>query len=587
MNADRYSIEMTNLGKMYKLFPSQGARIREVLGINRLMFWRKSAYREFWALRGISLQVRRGERIGIIGHNGAGKSTLLKTLIGAHAATEGSLRVRGRIQALMQLGTGFHPDFTGRENIRASLAYNSLSVREMAEAEDEIVDFTELGDFIDQPVKNYSAGMYARLAFATATAIKPEILVIDEVLGAGDAYFSGKCVERMKRLSVESGATVLFVSHDLASVQNMCERCIWIDRGMLRMDGPSLDVIKAYSARVREREEQRLRVRNEKKLVTGQSVDVDATRQQAFRLRLEGAQDCELLVRRIAVYHDGRSVGEVIPGTPMDSDAGQPVFIYVNENSLAWSEPFHEAEDLHRKVSLTTDRLAIFGALVQSPWSLGSFGIEIDCKVLKGTGTVLVEAFDEAKGEYVGIGSWQASGAAVFRAGAFDLADDKDNVTERPPVDEYGSGECRIRGVRFETEGDSGYTVRKGGVLSIAIDYEADRDLPDPLFVFAAYLPSGQPAMQIGHSLSECGRSVLRKGRGTFRFKIDRLHLGAGAYIASAAIFKERPKAGAEPPAYQLIDRKIEFSVYSPGIEDIATGVCVQESVPQLEECRT
>jgi len=141
--------------------------------------------------------------------------------------------------------------------------------------------------------------------------------------------------------------------------------------------------------------------------------------------------------------------------------------------------------------------------------------------------------------------------------------------------------------VRFEADGDSGYTVRKGSALAIAVDYEADRDLPDPLFVFAAYLPSGQPAMQIGHSLSECGRSVLRKGRGTFRFEIARLHLGTGAYIASVAIFKERPRAGVEPPAYQLIDRKIEFSVYSPEIEDIATGVCVQESAPQLEECAT
>ena len=236
--------------------------------MNRWLFWRKDYYREFWAVCNLHLQIRRGERIGIIGRNGAGKSTLLKLICGNLVPSEGSVPVvAGRIQALMELGTGFHPEFTGRQNIHAALAYQGLPSHEIREKEAAIVDFAELEGFIDQPLKTYSAGMYTRLAFSTATAVEPDILMIDEVLGAGDAYFAGKCFERMRQIAIDSGATVLFVSHDLASVQKLCDRVVWLERGCVRLDGEPLDVSKAYYKTVQQEEAQCLLARSEAKRI--------------------------------------------------------------------------------------------------------------------------------------------------------------------------------------------------------------------------------------------------------------------------------------------------------------------------------
>lgn len=255
------AVSLTNLSKMYRLYRRPADRVLDVLGLNRWLFWRRNYYDEFWAIRNLDLQISRGERIGIIGRNGAGKSTLLKLICGNLAPTEGSVQVGGSIQALMELGTGFHPEFTGRQNIHASLAYQGLPSHRIREKEAEIVDFAELEGFIDHPLKTYSTGMYTRLAFSTATAIDPDILIVDEVLGAGDAYFAGKCFERMRRITVDSGATVLFVSHDLASVQKLCDRVVWLDRGGVRMDGEPLDVSKAYYKTVQQEEAQRLLAR--------------------------------------------------------------------------------------------------------------------------------------------------------------------------------------------------------------------------------------------------------------------------------------------------------------------------------------
>jgi ABC-type polysaccharide/polyol phosphate transport system ATPase subunit len=249
------AITIDRVSRMFKRYRAPRYRIMEALGLPLP----RNAYDEFWALRDISLAVRRGERIGLIGRNGAGKSTLLNIICGRLRPTSGSVVARGDIQALMELGTGFHPEFTGRENIIASLSYQGLTGRAARQRVDEIIDFSELEDFIDQPVKVYSAGMYARLAFSTATAMEPNILIIDEVLGAGDAYFAGKCTDRMRRLTEESGATVLFVSHDISSVQLLCQRAIWLERGQVHMTGNTLEVSKAYYASVLKQEEARLR----------------------------------------------------------------------------------------------------------------------------------------------------------------------------------------------------------------------------------------------------------------------------------------------------------------------------------------
>jgi len=255
MSDPNIAIAVTDVSRMFKRYRHPRHRVMEAFGLPLP----RGAYDEFWALRGISVELRRGDSLGLIGQNGAGKSTLLNIICGRLQPSSGTVAVRGNIQALMEMGTGFHPEFTGRDNILSALAYQGVIGREAHRRLEEIIDFSELAEFIDQPVKTYSSGMYARLAFSTATAIVPDILIIDEVLGAGDAYFAVKSAERMQRLTKETGATVLFVSHDIQAVQRLCERAIWIDRGQIKMASAALEVSKAYYADVNAREEARLR----------------------------------------------------------------------------------------------------------------------------------------------------------------------------------------------------------------------------------------------------------------------------------------------------------------------------------------
>lgn len=239
------AIRLQNVSKIYKLHGSQSDQLIEVLGLQRFGIRTKTPSKEFAALSDISLDVLRGHRVGIVGRNGAGKTTLLKLICGNFAPTSGEVEVNGTVQALMNIGLGFHPEYTGRENVEASLQYNGLARDEYENAMEGIIDFCELGDFLDQPFKTYSLGMQARLMFAAATAIRPDILIVDEVLGAGDAYFVAKSKSRVERL-VGSGCTMLLVSHSMQQVLELCEEVIWLDKGEIRMRGEALLVVKAY-----------------------------------------------------------------------------------------------------------------------------------------------------------------------------------------------------------------------------------------------------------------------------------------------------------------------------------------------------
>jgi lipopolysaccharide transport system ATP-binding protein len=240
------AIVLRDVVKTYRMFGSQRHQLLEVLGLSRwLPGYTPPPHTEFTALSGLNLEIRKGERVGIVGRNGAGKTTLLKLICGNFAPTSGQVEVNGQVQALMAMGIGFHPDYTGRDNVLASLQYNGLSRQEYEAALEDVIDFCELGEFIDQPFKTYSMGMQARLMFATSTAIRPDILIVDEVLGAGDGYFVAKSRQRMERL-VGGGCTMLLVSHSTAQVLEMCERAIWLDKGQMRMEGDAFEVVKAY-----------------------------------------------------------------------------------------------------------------------------------------------------------------------------------------------------------------------------------------------------------------------------------------------------------------------------------------------------
>jgi len=239
-----FSISIRGVSKRYRLYPSPMARVMDVFGLRKLLNPRESIP-EFEALHGVSIDIRHAERVALVGRNGAGKSTLLKLISGNFGPSSGAIDVYGRVSALLEMGLGFHEDFPGIDNIRSSLAYNGLTASEFDAAVADVIEFCELGPFIDLPVKSYSAGMRARLYFAVATAIKPDILVIDEILGAGDAYFGARSAERMAQI-VDGRCTLVLVSHNLAQIMEMCDRAIWIEAGRVQLDGPAVEIVKAY-----------------------------------------------------------------------------------------------------------------------------------------------------------------------------------------------------------------------------------------------------------------------------------------------------------------------------------------------------
>lgn len=242
------AIDVKNLSKRYEIFDSPRARLKQFIfpRFQRLLrFSEKKYYREHWALKNLSFTVKKGETIGIIGRNGSGKSTLLQLLCGIIYPTDGDIKLKGRISALLELGAGFNPEFTGREN--AFMNASIIGIRKNDFKIDDIIKFADIGEFIDQPVKRYSSGMFVRLAFAVAISLNPDILIVDEALSVGDINFRNKCMNRIKELH-DSGVSLLFVSHDLGTVQTFCDRAIWIHNGEVKNDGPSISVCQEYFA---------------------------------------------------------------------------------------------------------------------------------------------------------------------------------------------------------------------------------------------------------------------------------------------------------------------------------------------------
>ncbi|MDR3564473.1 MAG: ABC transporter ATP-binding protein [Negativicutes bacterium] len=234
-------IEAEGLGKAYAIFKRPQDRLKQMF----VRGWRRY-YEEYWALKDVSLTVRRGETVGVIGRNGSGKSTFLQLVCGTLTPSRGRIAVKGRIAALLELGAGFNPEFTGRENVYLAASILGLNSRQIDERYEDMVAFAGIGDFIEQPVKLYSSGMYARLAFAVAAHVDADILIVDEILAVGDAAFTQKCM-RFIRAFKERG-TLFLVSHDTAQIVNLCDRVAWLDSGELREVGPAKDVCHRYLA---------------------------------------------------------------------------------------------------------------------------------------------------------------------------------------------------------------------------------------------------------------------------------------------------------------------------------------------------
>ncbi|HAX74231.1 MAG TPA: ABC transporter ATP-binding protein [Firmicutes bacterium] len=235
-------INVRQLDKVYKIYKHPMDRVKEAMSITKKLY-----SKNHYALQDINIEIYKGQSVGILGTNGSGKSTLLKIITGVLNPTSGSVEVKGKVSALLELGAGFNPEYTGVENVYLNGSMMGYTKKEMESKLDAIINFADIGDFVYQPVKTYSSGMFARLAFAVAINVEPDILIVDEALSVGDARFQTKCIEKMEQIK-KKGTTILFVTHATEQVRRFCDRAIWIDKGHLKMDGESTEIVDLYES---------------------------------------------------------------------------------------------------------------------------------------------------------------------------------------------------------------------------------------------------------------------------------------------------------------------------------------------------
>ena len=565
--SDEFAVRLKDVAKMYRVYDKRNDRLTDALGLSRFMpKARRPAAREFWALRGVDLELRKGERIGIIGRNGAGKSTLLKLITQNVAATEGTVEVNGQVQALLAAGAGFHQEFTGDENVRASLTYQGMSPDEIDEAIVDIAEFTELGDFLYQPFRTYSAGMQARLSFATATATRPETLIVDELLSAGDAYFAGRATERMQGL-VESGASILIVSHSLDQVTMFCDQAIWLDRGRIAMRGPSLDVVKAYDRFTRRIEERRLQARN-RKLRSGGKAQAE---EESVTLRLTtsgGSSGCDLSV--VELREAGTIVETLRLGDAQDADTSHSAWVSLNDGD--WSKPMAEDQRRWRSLMSTEDGVSARGRVglrVPTPDPDASLELSLVLRTNDAAG-VGVELWREeelvrrAQIQDTG-GEWRTERLdlrAMFHVGGGDVRpEDVSTGASHWP----GEGSLRIDDVRLtDGAGDEKAIFSPGEHLIVRPVIRAQRAGEFPLIAATSlYRLDG---LLVSTNISDLMTLVLKDGESTaLLVDFGALNLHKGKYVFSLALFSSLEGSELANP-YDLVDRSYEFEIWDDDV---------------------
>lgn len=321
-NPTDIAIQVQNVSKCYQIYEKPNDRLKQFIAFRLQRLLRqplKQYFREFWALKDVSFAIRKGETFGILGQNGSGKSTLLQIICGTLSSTTGEIQVNGRIAALLELGAGFNPEFTGRENVVINAAILGMAPEEIDQRFDEIVNFSELGEFIDQPVKTYSSGMYVRLAFSIAINASPAVLIVDEALSVGDARFQAKCMHRIKEIQ-ESGATILFVSHDVSAVRALCQQAIWLDHGRIRAMGDVFPITGQYM--------EYMCSDNNQLLPTTTLSVAEAENESAERIATEGA---DILIDKRPITHWGSHVGIIHSAGIFDLNNNRANVIHWNE----------------------------------------------------------------------------------------------------------------------------------------------------------------------------------------------------------------------------------------------------------------
>jgi ABC-type polysaccharide/polyol phosphate transport system ATPase subunit len=473
-------ISVRNLSKAYNVYERPRDILLEALGGG-------VRHDVFWALRGVDLDIFEGQRVGIIGANGAGKSTLLKILTGNLSPTAGDVDVRGKISALLSLTSFLNPDQTGLENIRFNLIVNGAPKSDLPRLTEEIIDFTELGAFIKAPVRTYSSGMHTRLAFAISTAITPDILVIDEVLGAGDAYFAAKATVRMLDLC-KQGRALLFVSHAMAAVQLLCDTAIWMDNGQIREIGSVEEIGRRYEADFRRQEDEHLRAGNaaRRSMLADTVMPAEIGGPDLWRLRLTGEGG------RLHDTHYVRRLDVTLAGqrhpVPLDfADIDDPdVQVCLDLSGSEWAR-VHERHG-HRSRTLSPGSSLLRGGhiLARTPAEAGEVDaveVVVESTSLGGTEELALQLADAQSGQWTNLDVVSRDVVAdgwtrVVFAGAFTHASPAAHAAYMKRVTDVARPEVEIVDVRMLVQEEVALSVREHEPFALEVEVNAAQRVP-------------------------------------------------------------------------------------------------------------
>jgi len=537
-------IETHDLEKVYRLYRKPSYRFLDMFGLLRE---KVNGYTEHKALDGISLRINAGEKVAIIGRNGAGKSTLLKVIMGVTEPSSGTAITYSKVHALLQIGTGFHPEFSGRENVFSYLAQLGISGAKANHLFDGILDFSELEEYIDQPIKTYSTGMGMRLMFATSTAIEPELLVLDEVLGVGDAYFSQKSFQRIQEMCDKRDTTLLLVTHDLYSAMQICDRFIWIEKGTVFLDADAKTVVKRYESSIRDQQEARLRAKRLQSLEENlKQAGKDASKIIPVfgQIRCVGNMpiDGQLSISEISFHRNGRQLCQI----PIDSDGEQFVDganLILDTGEGNWSElekvegrrvrKFKPNGSIYHRVPFVVELADFSHHLVDS-----SIEVEVEYKSESKTPCIL-ELFDGKSNTRYQTELGESDFGTWCRK-RFLLTTTTEVEAVKAEYTRYGNQDFSITNVEFlDHQGLETHVFHTGEVMSIRLHYKIrNPDFNQKPVVLLAFMKDG---ITRSHRfvIDSINFDYADRREGILEVHAEPLLLAPGEYLINISVMKE------------------------------------------------
>ncbi len=484
------AISIKDVSKLYKLYDKPLDRLKESLGLSK-----EKRYKEHYALRGVSFDVKRGECVGIIGTNGAGKSTILKIITGVLNPTAGEVQIDGRISALLELGAGFNMEYTGIENVYLNGTMIGFSREEIDAKLDEILDFADIGDFVHQPVKTYSSGMFVRLAFAVAINIDPEILIVDEALSVGDVFFQLKCFKKFEEFK-QQGKTILFVSHDLSSIERYCDKAILMDHGRNIAEGTPIEIINKY-----------------KKIMTGMSVEEMEKHDAGRSANLNNVKNTSGEFNGNGARSGGSDVtGSGTAGSDMSrTDASGSNAAGRDTSGAGASGNYGAGSDVTG-----------LGASESDATGRNENG--------NGRGNQTGYNSSDTQGSQTGEAD---SGSDTEKSSSKDMRW-QDMLEVNPNLDEYGDMKAKLIdfGV-FDDEGNVTTTLIKGGTFTIKSKVEFYEDVEDPIFTFTFKTIKGQDITGTNTMFEKVSVGTAHKGEIYVASFTQEMNLQGGEYLLS------------------------------------------------------